>query len=150
MPDWDMVLYSPQKERENIQTLVEKAASHGLILTEEDTESLLAENRVLLHRSHRLAFGMNAAVMLAEKFSRSTYITKRDFLNVVTELTEFFYEMKNETQDSIGDDELIDELFDAFEHRCGGSVELTMSRMENQILRGVTDEPIGEETEDDE
>ena len=32
----------------------------------------------------------------------------------------------------------------------GGSVELTMSRLENQILRGVTDEPIGEETEDDE
>ena len=150
MQDWELVLYPPQKEREDIQTLVETAASHGLVLTEQDTEYLLAENRALLRRSHRLAFGKNAAVMLAEKFSRSAYITKRDFLNVVTELTEFFYEMKNETQDSIGDDELIDELFDEFEHRCGGSVELTMSRMENRLLRGETDEPIGEETEDDE
>lgn len=150
MPDWDLILYSPQKEREDTQALVAKAASHGLILTEQDTEYLLAENRVLLHRSHRLAFGKNAAVTLAEKFSQSAYISKRDFLDVVTELTEFFYEMKNETQESIGDDELIDELFDEFEHRCGGSVELTMSRMENRLLRGGTDEPMGEETEDDE
>ena len=150
MKDWELILYPPQKEREDTQSLVAKAASNGLMLTEEDTEYLLAENRVLLLRSQRFAFGKNAAVTLAEKFSQSAYISKQDFLDVVTELTEFFYEIKNETQDSIGDDELIDELFDAFEHHCGGSVELTMSRLENKLLRGETDEPIGEETEDDE
>lgn len=128
--------YLDSKKGGELTSLQEKTAANGIILSEKDYEMIVAGNKNLLKIHDRFEFGKSAAIKIAEKFSESAYADKKNFAEMVTELTDFFYDVKNAADESVNDEELIEILFDYFENRCGGSIELLTSRYAESILNG--------------
>lgn len=48
----------------------------------------------------------------------------------INELQEAFYYLKNETEDQLGDDKIIELMKEQFEDFCEGSIELLCCRLE--------------------
>lgn len=65
-----------------------------------------------------------------QNLCKSPFINKESYLGVINELQEIFYYMKNETEDSIGDDEIIEMIDDLYNNSCGGSIELLKEKIQ--------------------
>lgn len=115
----------------------EISQKHGLVLTAQQAqEILLARNRAL--SSHgRLELGNETVKKIITAFCTSAYIYQDEYAAIISELVEVFYYMKNETEDYISDDDLIEIMRDGFETVCQGSVELLRHREMDQLARQI-------------
>jgi len=118
----------------NINEILEtnrESVKYGLILTAAEAQELIeARNRAV--RSHgRVELGIEAVKKIIAAFCTSPYINTDDYALTLYELVEIFYYMKNmksETEDRIGDDELISLMREFFNHSSRGSIELLKNR----------------------
>ncbi len=108
----------------------EKTWECGLILTEEEAKTIIEVRNNVLNSYGRVDLGMDAALGLIESFHTSSFITCENYVTTLNELQEIFYHMKNETEDMIPDDKLIDTIKYYYENSCGGSIELLKSSLE--------------------
>ncbi|MVB10911.1 hypothetical protein CAFE_16120 [Caprobacter fermentans] len=116
--------------------LNEETQEYGLELTQEDALALAETRRIALEASGRVEFGTPVIEKIIRTFSRSRYLYQYDYAPVLHELLEAFFQLKNETEDRFSDDDLIDFLFDCFEYRYRGSLEMFRGR-EIEQLRGI-------------
>jgi len=123
--------------------LNEKTKERGLVLKPDDIERLLAVRDQVLRHYGRLELGIEATKEMIEAFSESPYICQDDYASTLNELQEIFYDLKNETEDRIGDSKLIGIMKEFFDEDCGGSLELLRSRLEQfavdfriELMRG--------------
>lgn len=65
---------------------------------------------------------------LAEAFCDSAYVDGQNYADTLCALTELFYYLKNDTLDSLPDDELIAVMKQCFDGDCEGSLELLAGR----------------------
>jgi hypothetical protein len=143
---------SIQQEIENILKINEKTTPYGFMLSPQDARQLAESRRESLSRSGRIEVGMDTLRKLAEAFCPSRYLTQENYAAVLSEAVEAFYELKNEAEEKISDNELANLLANGFE-RFGGNLEgFLRSKELNRLLRFrrygyVEDE---EETENDE
>ena len=98
---------------------------------------------VLCRDGERIRLGGSAAVLLAEAFCRSSYLSQQEYASTLLQLLDIFYTAKEESLELIGDEELVQLLFAWFEHRCGGSLELLQSRELEYFYRQVHDRAAG-------
>ena len=124
--------------------LNDKIEKYGIVLSSEDINSLSVAVSQALNDSDRFEFKESAAVKIAEKFASSSFIDKRNFVKMISELTESFYMFRNEIGYDVSDNDIIDTMFMYFERRCGGSIELMMNSYFEKI---VNDEPIDDREE---
>lgn len=130
---WPIIFDSMNKVLEEIQIneileINEESKKYGLILTaEEATEIMEGRNRVL-KSCGRVELGIEVTKIIIQKFSNSSFINQEEYTLALNELHEVFYYMKNETEDKIGDSELIDIIKNYFDNFCGGSLELLKGR----------------------
>ncbi|MCG9967303.1 DUF6323 family protein [Pelotomaculum terephthalicicum JT] len=115
----------------NINEILEtnkESIKYGLILTAAEAQELIeARNRAV--RSHgRVELGIEAVKKIIATFCTLPYINTDDYALTLYELVEIFYYMKSETEDRIGDDELISLMRDFFNHSSRGSIELLKNR----------------------
>ncbi|OPX89385.1 DUF6323 family protein [Pelotomaculum sp. PtaB.Bin117] len=115
----------------NINEILEtnkESIKYGLILTAAEAQELIeARNRAV--RNHgRVELGIEAVKKIIAAFCTSPYINTDDYALTLYELVEIFYYMKSETEDKIGDDELISLMEEFFNHSSRGSVELLKNR----------------------
>ncbi|QAT48302.1 hypothetical protein EQM14_00100 [Caproiciproducens sp. NJN-50] len=120
---------------ENLLTLNEETQEFGLELSREDALALAETRRIALQASGRVEFGTPVLEKIIRAFSRSRYLYQYDYAPALHELLEAFFLLKNETEDRFSDDNLVDFLFDCFESRYRGSLEMFQGPELEQLRR---------------
>lgn len=122
--DW-LELYRKEAEKTEITRILNcnmRTQSCGLILTEEEAKILLARGRETLREQGRVELGQGILPALIDAFCDSSYISQDSYVETLAELTEVFYQFKNEACDCLTDEELINFMREQFDEICCGSV----------------------------
>lgn len=106
----------------------EVSQKYGLTLSAAEAREIVEARGHVLQSYGRVELDMGVTRKLIGSFCTSPFINQEDYPSTLKELQEIFYYMKNETEDRLGDDELIGILKDFFENDCGGSIELLQGR----------------------
>ena len=95
----------------------------GLSLSEEDTQVLLKERNAALAAQRRVEFGQGILPQIIFAFCDSSFISQGDYVETLIRLQEIFYLYKNEMQDELTDEELLNFMKEQFETVCLGDLE---------------------------
>lgn len=101
---------------------------YGLVLTTEEANEIIEARDHILQSYGRIELDSGITTKLIASFCSSSFIAQEDYASTLKELHEIFYYMKNETEDEIGDDGLIETIKDFFDNFCKGSMELLKGR----------------------
>ncbi len=96
---------------------------YGLLLTEQQIQTIVDKRFEALHSTGRIEFGSGITKMLIEGFCSSPFIYQTNYEETILELLDSFYYFKNESEDRIPDDELISFMRRHFDTTCQGSLE---------------------------
>lgn len=102
----------------------------GLIMTKEEATNVIYVRNTVLNNYGRVDLGIDATKEIIEKFFESSFISKENYIEVINELQEIFYYMKNETEDRISDNDIVLLIKDYFENTCRGSIEFLKSELQ--------------------
>ena len=102
----------------------EKIRKYGLVLTEQQALALIETRTNALKENKRIELNGGIVDKLILAFCDSPYIEKDTYTDVLQELICLFYDLKNNTWDTVPDDDIIQFLKSAFNTRCHGSLEL--------------------------
>ena len=108
---------------EALQETNRYAQKYGLRLSEADAEMLLAEKKRILKNEGRVELGESILPRLIYTFCDSSFISQDNYTAVLTRLQEIFFEYKNEMQDEITDEELLNFMKEQFEGSCFGDLD---------------------------
>ena len=104
--------------------LSEAGAPFGLTLSPAQTAALQKQEEQSLERTGRICFGTSILPRLAAAFAGSPHIQACDWADTLGELTELFYALKHETEDTLSDEELIICMVRAFDGPAQGALSL--------------------------
>jgi hypothetical protein len=107
-------------EIEKCNGLTEK---FGLALSKEQIRNLMEKRREALKNTGRVEFGGGILKKLITEFCDSPYIDQESYEETLLELQDIFYYFKNESLDSIADDDLLRLMKKSFDGQCEGSLE---------------------------
>jgi hypothetical protein len=114
---------SIQNQIEVVTHCNDDTAGFGLTLTKEDAKELILCKNESLKRYRRVEFGKGMLDKLIYFFCDSSYIHQDNYLEVLEQLEDVFYEFKNESMDQVSDDELLTFMREQFDDVCFGSIE---------------------------
>lgn len=118
------LLYQRQKEEiEKISACNKKTRKFSLELKVEEVKELVESRNCSLKKYQRIEFGNGILDKLVFAFCDSQYIQQEDYLEILTELQDIFYQLKNDTQEKVSDEELITIMREQFEEICYGDIE---------------------------
>lgn len=106
----------------------EKSRKYGLVFTAAEAEELIEARNRSIHNHGRVELGIEPVKKIIAVFCSSPYINRNDYAETISELVDIFYAMKNETEDQIGDDELIEMMHQHYNGSCQGSLDLLRNR----------------------
>lgn len=115
----------------------QESKKYGLILTAEEAKEIIEVRNEVLQSYGRVELDIGVTRKFITDFCSSPFISQEEYTETLNDLNEIFYYMKNETEDKIGDDELIDIIKDFFENHCEGSLELLKGRELEEYSRGI-------------
>lgn len=101
---------------------------YGLSLTEKDAEAIMKARNLSLQRLGRVELSTRPVAMLITAFSSSPHVNQAEYADLICEMIEVFYYLKNESLDEIPDDELIAVMKECFDGPCQGSLDLMAGR----------------------
>lgn len=100
---------------------------YGLLLSDQQIYELIEGKHNALIDSDRIEFGEGILKNLITAFCDSVYINQQNYFDTIFLLQELFYYFKNESMESVSDDELIELLKFNFDCVCQGSTEYLSS-----------------------
>lgn len=106
---------------------------HGLSLSAEDIQTLVAGRSEALRDTGRVEFGGGVVHDLVLAFAGSPYVSQDTFAETILDLQELFYEVKNETLEQVTDDELITKMRSLFDEFASGDI----GYLEEALLEGL-------------
>lgn len=130
-------LNTTQSVSREILELNELSREYGLVLSAEEAMVLSETRGKALADNERIEIGVGAIAKIIKRFSTSRYVNENDYAWILNELTEIFYYIKTETNDTVSDDALVDELFKSFELNCRGSMDILLGREVERIIRKI-------------
>lgn len=119
---------STEQQMNDIIKLNEETITYGLSLSKREVMQIIEVRNDLLRGYGRIELGTEVVNKLIKSFYNSSYIQQDMYMSTLMELQEIFYYMKNETEDNLSDDEIIEILKEFFEDYCKGSIELLQGR----------------------
>ena len=122
MENW-MEQMNGQMWLEQVRETNQYTEKYGLTLTPEDTEILQAEKNQILKKERRVEFGESLLPRIIYTFCDSSYISQDEYVDTLVRLQEIFYLYKNEMQDEITDEELLNFMKEQFETVCFGDLQ---------------------------
>ena len=122
---------------DDLLALNEVSREYGLTLTAEEAKELSETRRIALEENERVEAGAGAVPEILKRFCASRYVNAENYTYILNEITYLFYYIKTETDDRIGDQALIDELFERFELYCRGSIDVLEGREAERIIRKI-------------
>lgn len=120
-----------QQTADKILACNKEIGKYGLLLTEQQALALVQTRTNALKENRRIELNGGIVDKLILAFCNSPYIDKTNYEDTLHELINLFYEMKNNTWDTISDDDIIEFIKKAYNNRCCGSLEL----LSNEALR---------------
>lgn len=126
--------FSPyENDEKEMISLANAGDINGITLTKEDVTLIIQTKKNALAQTGRFEFGKSPYEMLLRAFADSPYITSSDAGTVIAELIQFFYELKNECDDAMTDEELTDKMKNTFNGAAAGSAEMLRDIIETEI-----------------
>lgn len=120
-----------------LMELNETTIQKGLVLSEPEIRELLDTRNKSLMDNSRIELGIGVLPKIIDKFSDSSFIYQSNYAETINELVEIFYYIKTESYDKISDNDLIDIMWDFFENKCYGSIELMTGRELEILLKYI-------------
>lgn len=118
---------------------------YGLVLSEDQIQSLVERRFGALRDTGRVEFGEGILKKLILAFCDSPYLTRENYEDTIVELQDSFYYFKNESEDRISDDELIEFMKNVFNGRAQGSLDYLSGTSLEDLCRNTR---YGYETDD--
>jgi len=126
-----------ERQVQEILGMNEESAKFGLALTRTDVEEIIEERNRALQSYGRVELSLEVTGKIIGNFGSSPFIRQEDYVATLKDLQEIFYYLKNETEETIGDDELIAVMKDFFDNSCEGSIELLKGTALEEFARKV-------------
>lgn len=127
-----------KEERVNaILKTSEGIEKYGLSITKKDAEELAVAGKNSLKEQRRVEFNGGIMPKLISEFCDSSYIQQDNFMEILTQLQDIFYQYKNEMMDEITDDELIHFMKEQFETICYGDLEYLAGTCLNNFATAI-------------
>lgn len=101
---------------------------YGLVLSTNQARELVETRNRAIAGHGRVELNFEVLKKIIAVFCTSSYMNSGNYADILNELVDLFYYMKTETEDSIGDDDLIAQMKKFFDTSCEGSVELLKNR----------------------
>ena len=92
-------------------------------MSPQDIQALVVGRVDALHETERIEFGGGVAKDLVLAFSSSVYVSQSAFVQTVLELQDLFYLFKNESEEQIPDDDLIQTMRSLYDDVAQGDME---------------------------
>jgi len=116
-------LISEKQLSAKLQQTNQYTQEYGLVLTQQDTELLIAEKTDTLRAEQRVEFGESILPQIIFHFCDSMYISQENYVDSLVRLQQIFFLFKNEMQDEITDDELLVFMREQFDDVCFGDFD---------------------------
>lgn len=124
-------------ETQELRDSNEFSIKYGLMLSEKQIESLVQRRFETLRDTGRIEFGEGVLKKLIYAFCDSPYIHQLNYEQTILELQDAFYYFKNETDDRLSDDELIEYMKETFEGKAQGSIEYLTGTSLEELRRNA-------------
>lgn len=124
---------------------------YGLMLSESQLLQLDEARRETLRVNGRVEFSGGVLKKLIYAFCDSPYVQQQSWEETLAELQEIFYTFKNEADDRLADDELIDFMKKTFDGVAQGSLEYLAGTALEELCRNARNDHFNrdEELEDE-
>ena len=99
-------------------------------ISQADAQELMQTEKTLYRDSGRFFFGKSVMPEIIRKFSSSGYVPDGEPCEFFSELAEIFVYLKNETGDRLSDCGAVDIIYELWEEKSGGSLEMLRSLCE--------------------
>lgn len=119
----------------------EEIRKYGLVLTKQQALALVKTRTNALRENKRIEVNGSIVDKIILAFCDSHYIEKDTYESILHELIGLFYNLKNNTWDTVSDDDLIEFMKNTFNNRCHGSLEMISDeavRLSEHIHLGKT------------
>jgi hypothetical protein len=113
---------------------------HGLSLSAQDVQALVAGRLESLQTTERIEFGGGIVKQLVLAFANSPYVSQHTFAETVLELQDLFYEFKNESLEQVPDDELIAKMRSLFDEVANGDLDYLAEALFEGLGRHIREE----------
>lgn len=110
---------------------------YGLMLSESQLLRLDEARREALRANGRVEFGGGVLKKLIYAFCDSPYVQQQSWEETLAELQETFYTFKNESDDRLSDDELIEFMKKTFDGVAQGSLEYLAGTALEELCRNA-------------
>ncbi len=138
MDDLLALVHSAVIRRENVADILgvnDTTSQAGLVFSPGQAAALLEARDLALAGSGRLELGTGVVKKLILAFYDSPFFFRERAVDTLESLTDTFYQLKNETFDTLSDDELIRFLREHFDGECQGSLTMLRDAAFEQLVR---------------
>jgi hypothetical protein len=116
-------------QKNEILQMNSESEQYGLSLSQDDVEEIIKSRNHTLQSYGRIDLNINVTKQLIENLYISQYADKDDYVELINDLQDIFYYLKNETLDEISDIEIL-EIIDEFYNGCSGRIDNVQNKVE--------------------
>lgn len=139
----DLILYNISKKELD---LVEKSNVNinrfGLSITRKEAKEIIISKNETLKKYKRIEFSYGLTEKIIYIFSDSEYIDRNNYIDTIKDLVDIFYNFKNETEDKLTDDELLNFMREQFDDVCYGDLGYLRDTCLERFSKAVRDESL--------
>lgn len=121
---FELMLAQQQKqELDKVLDCNQKTEQFGLTLSPEEAKRLMLSRKASLEAAQRVELREGILPKIIHYFCDSPYIIQDNYAETLEQLQDLFYLFKNETQDELNDDELLEFMRKQYDDVCFGDIE---------------------------
>lgn len=118
-----------------VKELNKETIKYGLVLSDFEIRDLVNNKNNVLKSVGRIEIDKSAVTLIISEFCKSSYISSEEWANVVNEIITLFYNVRSEISDNVSDFDLVKFMYNIFENKVHGVVELLSDEVMNEVNR---------------
>ena len=116
-----------------VKELNKETIKYGLVLSDFEIRDLVNNKNNVLKSVGRIEMDKSAVTLIISEFCKSSYISSEEWANVVNEIITLFYNVRSEISDNVSDFDLVKFMYNIFENKVHGVVELLSDEVMNEV-----------------
>lgn len=116
-----------------VKELNKETIKYGLVLSDFEIRDLVNNKNNVLKSVGRIEMDKSAVTLIISEFCKSSYISSEEWAGVVNEIITLFYNVRNEISDNVSDFDLVKFMYNIFENKVHGVVELLSDEVMNEV-----------------
>ena len=116
-----------------VKELNKETIKYGLVLSDFEIRDLVNNKNNVLKSVGRIEMDKSAVTLIISEFCKSSYISSEEWAGVVKEIITLFYNVRNEISDNVSDFDLVKFMYNIFENKVHGVVELLSDEVMNEV-----------------